>query len=97
MIHELKTWPHYFNEVFAGRKLFEVRENDRDYKAGDDLLLREYSQIDDSYSGREVLCNVTYVLYGGGFGITANHVVMSINIKSTNPETDLLKIKTKEK
>lgn len=87
MIHELKTWPNYFNEVFAGRKLFEVRENDRVYKQGDHLLLREYSQIDDSYSGREVLCEVTYVLHGGGFGISANYVVMSINIQATNPVT----------
>jgi hypothetical protein len=33
MIHELKTLPIYFEEVIEGRKLFEVRKNDRNFLA----------------------------------------------------------------
>ncbi len=41
MIHELKTWSAYFNEVFMGHKTFEVRKADRDFKVGDKLILIE--------------------------------------------------------
>ena len=34
-IHELKTLPEYFDAVFMGKKNFEIRKNDRDYKVGD--------------------------------------------------------------
>jgi hypothetical protein len=39
--HELKCWPKFFNEVEAGRKLFEVRENDRPFAVGDTIILQE--------------------------------------------------------
>lgn len=34
-VHELKTWPTYWDAVERGEKLFEVRENDRFFQAGD--------------------------------------------------------------
>lgn len=40
--HELKTWPPYYQEVHQGRKNFEVRLNDRDFRPMDVLKLREY-------------------------------------------------------
>lgn len=40
--HDLKTWPEYFCPVKHGLKTFEVRYNDRDYKEGDRLYLREF-------------------------------------------------------
>lgn len=59
--HELKTWPEYFEAVDSGRKTFELRKNDRDFKVGDTLRLREYEPGPDRYTGRECTRVVTYV------------------------------------
>jgi hypothetical protein len=77
--HELKVWPEFFDALESGRKTFELREFDRDFREGDTLRLREYDpknddtqppggicigRIRDGYSGREVRRLVTYV-FGG--------------------------------
>ncbi len=40
-IHELKTDQEPFGMSFAGNKTYEIRCNDRDFKVGDMLVLRE--------------------------------------------------------
>ena len=60
-IHELKTWSEYFYPISNGKKQFEIRINDRDYKVGDILDLKEYNPNNDLYSGREIRVYVTYV------------------------------------
>lgn len=42
--HDLKTYPFYFNAVLVGMKKFEVRKNDRDFKIGDFLYLKEFDR-----------------------------------------------------
>jgi hypothetical protein len=42
MKHELKILPQYFCRVQDGSKTFEVRENDRGFQPGDDVVLREW-------------------------------------------------------
>ena len=42
MIQHLKTLPDYFQAVIDGKKPFEIRENDRDFKVGDRVILEEY-------------------------------------------------------
>jgi len=83
--HELKTWPTFFEEVNNGKKKFEVRKNDRNFKVGDILILREYeplmATIDDSregYTGRSIEMEVTYIVYGPQFGIRDGYCVMSL-------------------
>ena len=70
MIHDLKCWPEYFQAVKSGIKPFEYRKDDRGYKVGDVLHLREYDPATFQYSGDEIDKTVTYglpvVTYGAG-------------------------------
>lgn len=61
-VHALKTWPNYFKDVVNGSKTFEVRKNDRNFKVGDFLMLREYDPEDDTYTGEVLYQRVSYVL-----------------------------------
>lgn len=59
-IHELKVLPEYFVSVSEGKKTFELRKDDRGFKVGDILRLREWNG--QTYSGRSIDCKVTYIL-----------------------------------
>ncbi len=81
--HELKIAPHYFAEVEAGRKLFEIRKNDRDFQKQDKVRLREYGlkpclKYTEDYTGRELRCEITYVT---SLGQKEGWVVFGIKIK----------------
>jgi hypothetical protein len=78
MTHELKTWPPYFGQVLSGEKTFEVRKNDRDYKVGDELHLREWDPSLEEYSGRELRRTITFVLLGSRFGIEEGTCVLAL-------------------
>ena len=78
MIHELKTWNEYFDEVFMGHKTFEVRKADRPFAKGDTLILKEWNPKTEQYTGREMARGVSYVLEGGQFGVGKGFVVMAI-------------------
>ena len=76
MNHKLKTIKPYFDDVYSGRKTFEVRIDDRKYKEGDKLILQEYNN--GHPTGAEITVLVNYILEGGQFGIEKGYVVMSI-------------------
>mgnify|MGYP002507148067 CR=1 FL=1 len=70
--HELKILPEFFEAVISGRKQFEIRKNDRDYKVDDQLILREcevYLKQDlsgltrpaFSYTGDSYKAKITYI------------------------------------
>ena len=59
MIHALKIDPQYFEAVRSGKKRFELRKDDRDFRVGDYLALNEW---DDRYTGRTELVKVTYIM-----------------------------------
>lgn len=69
-IHELKTWPDYFVHLLDGSKTFEYRRNDRGFKVGDVLRLREWEPLAwasgqstmGRYTGREMQRRVSYLL-----------------------------------
>lgn len=61
-IHHLKSIQPSFDEIISGDKRFELRKNDRDFKAGDVVWFNEYNAIKKAYSGRAVECDIDYVL-----------------------------------
>lgn len=76
-VHELKSWPEFFAPVFSGEKPFELRKNDRKYRTGDILVLREWEPNTAKYSGRKIRKKITYVLEGiGSGGIPPLHGLM---------------------
>ncbi len=78
-VHELKILPRFFKAIKDGRKKFEVRKDDRDFRRGDILRLREY--FDGEYTGLEVYCLVLYVLHANDFeGLADGYCVMSIEL-----------------
>jgi ASC-1-like (ASCH) protein len=94
-VHELNTWPEYLNAIMGGRKRFEVRVNDRNFKIGDRLLLREYIRPerkslklrhDGYFTQRWARCEITYIMPGGQFGLQEGWCVLSIKLLSCNPE-----------
>lgn len=74
--HKLKTWPKWFEAVIEGRKTFELRNNDRDFREGDRLVLREWDPETKCYSGRVAACEVTYVMAAPE--ILPTHVILGI-------------------
>lgn len=60
-IHALKTLPEYYEAVRCGYKTFEVRLNDRDFQAGDTLILKEFKPP-DTYTGREIETRIIYIM-----------------------------------
>lgn len=61
MQHDLKILPKYFEAVKTGKKKFELRKNDRDYKVGDEIHLEEWEPA-GGYTGRDIVKEITYVL-----------------------------------
>jgi hypothetical protein len=79
--HELKTWPTYYAAVAEGRKRFEARQNDRDFRMGDRLHLREWDPKAKAYTGRAAWYRVTYMMEGGvglDLGLPVGLCIMSI-------------------
>ncbi len=60
--HELRCWPEFFAAILDGSKPFEVRRDDRGFRVGDVLRLREYEPYVTGYTGRELRVRVTYRL-----------------------------------
>lgn len=68
MTHELKILPEYFEAVTSGRKRFEIRKNDRNFKVGDVLDLKEVNYLHDTsisdlllYTGDSYKAEITYI------------------------------------
>lgn len=82
--HELKCDKRFYGDVESGQKPFEVRENDRDYKVGDHLWLREGELVHIGtadytwrYTGNSCVKVVTYVLTNAMFhGVREGYVVL---------------------
>lgn len=87
-IHELKTDPNHFQDVWDERKTFEYRWNgDRDFKEGDVLILKEtryssdqmiYSDKPLEYTGRVIHTHISHILCGEKYDIMYGYSVLSL-------------------
>lgn len=60
--HQLKTIDPYFNSVACEIKPFELRRDDRGFEVGDVLVLCQYSQAREEYTGKVVFREITYIV-----------------------------------
>jgi hypothetical protein len=84
LIHTLKCWAEFYDAIACGMKTHEIRKNDRNYQAGDMLLLHRCYQPSGPgpevhFTGETLLVGVTYVTHGGEWGLPADVCVMSIH------------------
>ena len=75
-IHELKTLPEYYGAALSGAKPFELRKNDRGYRVGDVVRLKEYDG--EEYTGRELVRRITYLLEGPVYGLEAGWCILGL-------------------
>lgn len=77
--HELKCHPHFFAALAAGKKTFEIRRNDRDYRIGDMLNLREYDPTFGNTGRRLSGLEVVYIMQAEDFpAIMPGFVIMGL-------------------
>lgn len=80
--HELKCWPPFFQGILDGTKPFEIRLDDRGFRFGDTLWLREYDleNEDNPYTGRNMRVLVQSIWTDMLPGLKRHHVAMKIKI-----------------
>lgn len=80
--HELKCWPEFFEAILSGEKTFDVRKGeDRTYRIGDYLWLREYKPDGDAvgYTSRYVYKEICYIMHGT-MGLPADVWVLGFRV-----------------
>lgn len=88
MEHTIKTHTPFYQEIADGKKPFEFRLNDRNYKVGDTLHHLEYDPEKQEETGRQLWCDVVYVIYGGQFGIPEGYCIMT---QHTQKQVDFIR------
>ena len=62
--HNLKCWPEFFDAVVSGRKKHDLRRaDDREFRVGELVLLREFDPAARRYTGREQTVKITYITW----------------------------------
>lgn len=60
MEHKLKIQQKYFEPVIQGKKRFEIRKNDRNFKVGDIVVLEEIDE-NNAYTGDSFKTKITFI------------------------------------
>ncbi len=84
--HRLKTRPSAFADVLLGLKTFEVRYDDRGFRAGDSATLVEWVKVGElgQATCREIDIRITYV-FPGAFD---NGAIVDVDPPATNRPED---------
>ncbi|MCY0871047.1 MAG: DUF3850 domain-containing protein [Firmicutes bacterium] len=75
-LHQLKTWPEYFDAVKSGDKKVEIRKRDREFQVGDVLWLIRYNP-ETNELGEAIFYRVTHILDAQPF-VPEGYIAMSI-------------------
>ncbi|MCM1236021.1 MAG: DUF3850 domain-containing protein, partial [Ruminococcus flavefaciens] len=75
--HQIRIGTAFFDDVFSGKKSFELRKNDRGYEEGDILEMMEFTN--GKYTGRSLKALVTYLLEDFA-GLKEEYCIMSIKV-----------------
>lgn len=61
--HEVKLHPGYIRDIVNGKKQFEYLKNDRDYRVGDMVTMREYNLDISMFTGMWIIVRIKYILH----------------------------------
>lgn len=83
--HDLKADPDVFEASLAGNKPWEIRRNDRNFKVGDRVTLRETfhtgAEMEEgeslAYTGRKIGGVISYVMHGPSYGLIHGWVIFT--------------------
>jgi hypothetical protein len=70
--HQLKLFEKFWEPVMSGKKCFEIRKNDRDYRQGDRIIFKDHPLGFATSPEFEI----TYVL--AGWGLQEGYVCLGI-------------------
>ena len=76
-VHDIRLAAMYFEDVAKGKKTFELRKNDRDYKVEDILEMMEFK--DGKNTGRIIRAEVIYLLENYT-GLSEDYCIMGIKV-----------------
>lgn len=82
-IHEIKIAHEYYDDVAAGRKRFELRKNDRNYKVNDSLKMTEYKAGEPT--GRVLNAVIVYMLEDYT-GLEEGYCILGIEMEAQSEE-----------
>lgn len=77
--HDLEAWPVPYADVCRGVKRAELRKDDRDFRIGDYLRLREFDPVKGEYSGRWLMHRITHIVRDSRSGLQPGYAVLSIS------------------
>lgn len=83
--HHLKSWPRFFRPIVQGERTHELRRNDRDFRVGDILFLREWDERAEQYTGATCQATIT--------SLTSQEVPCAVSDEGLRPDFCILSIR----
>ena len=80
-VHEVKLAAMYYDDVKDGKKTFELRKNDRNYKEGDKLHMLEFK--DGRHTGRTISADIVYLMEDYT-GLTEGYCILGIRVTAAD-------------
>ena len=76
-VHEVKCRYFDFEDMFYARKTFDLLENDKDFKAGDDIRYMEWDPEYGHCTGRFFQAEICYTISGEN-GLEDDYIIVGL-------------------